>query len=126
MALRRINFTNLPVDDLDRAIAFYQMLGFDVAVDAPYTEDWRWVFMEIPGAPTRLHFTKRAEITVHEGNALMLVCDDVDAEAARLGSAGVTIIGGPADAPWAADGVRWLQITDSEGNTVLLESMKEG
>ncbi|MBL4811809.1 MAG: VOC family protein [Rhodobacteraceae bacterium] len=97
------------------------MLGFEVQIDAPYREGWRWIFLSIPGAKTRLHFAKTTEMELHSTPALCLESDDVDAEAARLKSAGVEITDGPDDAPWAP-GVRWLMIRDSESNLVLLES----
>lgn len=125
MSVRRITFTSIPVADQDRALAFYAgHLGFAVHTDAPYAEGWRWIFLALPGADTRLHFARRSEIVVTDVPALCLVCDDVDAEAARLGAAGVTILSGPDDAPWAG-GVRWLMIRDSEDNMILMESLKE-
>jgi catechol 2,3-dioxygenase-like lactoylglutathione lyase family enzyme len=126
MAVRRINFQSIPVDDQDRALAFYRdRLGFRVQTDAPYAEGWRWIFLSLPGAGTRLHFGRRSDCDVRGVPALALVCDSVDDEAARLAGTGVEIAGGPADAPWAA-GVRWMTIKDSEGNLVLLESLREG
>lgn len=122
MTILQINFQSIPVSDQDRALAFYRdMLGFEVQLDAPYSEGWRWIFMSIPGAKTRLQFSKTTEIEVHSTPALCLESDDVDAEATRLKAAGVEITDGPGDAPWAP-GVRWLMIRDSEGNLVLLES----
>ncbi len=124
MAIRHINFHPIPVSDQDRAIAFYRgALGFSVQVDAPYAEGWRWIFMTLPDGQCRLQFGRASEYTVTGVPALTLVCDSVDDEAARLAALGVTITGGPDDAPWAP-GVRWLMITDSEGNAVLLESLK--
>ena len=47
MAITRINFQSIPVDDQDRAIAFYtENLGFSVHTDAPYS---RRVALDIPG-----------------------------------------------------------------------------
>jgi catechol 2,3-dioxygenase-like lactoylglutathione lyase family enzyme len=127
MALKYINFITIPVTDQDRALAFYRdKLGFTVQVDAPYEPDWRWIFMTLPDSQARLQFGKTSDFKVSPGQpALTLVADDVDQEAARLKAAGVAIEQGPGDAPWAA-GVRWLLIRDSEGNRVLLESMKGG
>lgn len=126
MAVRRINFQSIPVEDQDRAVEFCtRHLGFAVHTDAPYSEGWRWIFLTLPGAETRLQFATRDDIQVNDKPALCLVCDSVDDEAARLGPGGVEITAGPDDAPWA-QGVRWLMIRDSEGNLVLLESMKEG
>jgi catechol 2,3-dioxygenase-like lactoylglutathione lyase family enzyme len=127
MAARRVNFVSVPVADQDRALAFYtDHLGFTVQTDAPYGEGWRWIFLALPGADTRLHFARTSELKWAEGlPALTLVSDDVDADAARFRAAGVGIVDGPADAPWARS-VRYLIITDSEGNAVLMESLKGG
>ncbi len=123
MAVRYINFVSIPVDDQDRALAFYRdNLGFTVSTDAPYAPGWRWIFLSLPGGQARLQFARRSEVAVHDVPALTLVCDSVDDLASLLAARGVTITGGPADAPWAS-GVRWLMLRDSEGNLVLLESI---
>ena len=125
MSLRRINFTSVPVDDQDRAIGFYRdTLGFTLQVDAPYEEGWRWVFLSVPGHDTRLQFARRSEMDLPRNRpCLALVVEDVDGYCDCLREAGVEIVDGPADAPWAAPGVRYATIRDSEGNMVLLESL---
>lgn len=125
MTTQRINFVSIPVEDQNRALAFYRdHLGFDVGLDAPYEQNWRWIFMTLKGAETRLHFAKTGELNWKEGMpALTLVTDDVDADAERFRASGVTITHGPDDTPWA-EGVRFLMIKDSEGNVILLESVK--
>ncbi len=123
MAVRYINFVSIPVDDQDRAIAFYRdVLGFAVTTDAPYAPGWRWVLLSLPGGQARLQFARRGEVSVTGVPALTLVCDSVDDLAADLQRRGVSVADGPADAPWAA-GVRWLMLRDSEGNLVLFESL---
>lgn len=125
MSLQRINFHSIPVADQDRALAFYRdQLGFEVHTDAPYSEGWRWIFLTLPGAETRLQFARAGEIRYSDTPALCLVADDVDAMAATLRAKDVPITNGPDDAPWAA-GVRWLMIRDSEDNLILIESFKE-
>jgi len=124
MAIQRINFQSIPIVDQDRALAFYtEHLGFDVHTDAPYMDGWRWIFLTLPGAETRLHFATPEDIQVNDKPALCLVTDDVDAECDRLRKAGISITDGPDDAPWA-QGVRWALIRDSEDNVILLESYK--
>jgi len=126
MAVTGIHFQSIPVEDQSRALDFYtRHLGFELHTDAPYGEDWRWIFLTLPGAQTRLHFARANDIQINGVPALCLVCDNVDDEAKTLTENGVEISGGPDDAPWQP-GVRWLMIRDSEGNQVLLESMKEG
>ena len=125
MAVSHIHFQSIPVEDQTRAVDFYTSnLGFDVHTDAPYGDDWRWIFLTLPGAQTRLHFASKSEMQINDTPALCLVCDDVDDEAKSLAGNGVDITNGPDDAPWQP-GVRWLMIRDSEGNLGLLESMKE-
>lgn len=125
MAVNRINFQSIPVADQDRALAFYtENLGFDVHTDVPYGDNWRWIFLTLKGAETRLQFASKTDMQINNKPALCLVCDSVDDEAAKLKNAGVTITDGPDDAPWQP-GVRWLMIRDSEDNLVLLESFKE-
>lgn len=123
--IKRVNFQSIPVDDQDRALAFYRdILGFTVQTDAPYAEGFRWIFLEIPGADTRIHFARRNEITISDIPCLTFVSDDVDAEVESLKSKGVAIENGPDDAPWTP-GVRWAMIRDTENNLILLESFKE-
>ena len=125
MAINRINFVSFPVSDQDRALTFYRdVMGFDVHTDAPYSEGYRWIFLTLPGADTRLHFARVNEAAFTDVPALCLVCDDVYDEAARFGDGGIEITDGPDDAPWAT-GVRWLMIRDTENNLILLESFKE-
>jgi catechol 2,3-dioxygenase-like lactoylglutathione lyase family enzyme len=122
MAVSHINFVSIPVDDQDRAIAFYRdALGFAVTTDAPYAPGWRWIFLSLPGGQARLQFARRGEVAVTDVPALTLVCDSVDDLAADLRHRGHAVADGPADAPWAP-GVRWMMLIDSEGNRVLLES----
>ncbi len=126
MAIKRILFQSIPVSDQDRALNFYtEKLGFEVHTDAPYGEDFRWIFLTLPDAETRLHFAKPTEIKITDTPALCLVCDDVNEEATRLRDAGVEITNGPDDAPWQS-GVRWLMVRDTEDNLILLESFAEG
>lgn len=124
MALRRISFQSIPVDDQDRALAFYRdVLGLSVQTDAPYEAGWRWIFLKIPGSDSRIQFARRADLAVRDRPVLALVCDDVDADCAAWERRGARIESPPADAPWMA-GVRWATIRDSEGNLVFVESWK--
>jgi lactoylglutathione lyase len=122
-----VQFSELPVADQDRAIAFYTgALGLRVVRDAPYQEGWRWVELEIPGARTRILLARRARSEVPDegsgrGPALALIVDDVDALHAAASGAGVTFVQGPAPAPWSP-ALRYALLRDSEGNTVLVQT----
>ncbi|MEM7641308.1 MAG: VOC family protein [Pseudomonadota bacterium] len=120
--IHHIGFQSLPVTDQDRALAFYRdVLGFRVQTDAPYEDDWRWIFLTLPGAQTRLHFARADEITVKDKPALCLVCDDVDADVPGWRDKGAEIVNAPQNAPWQP-GTRWATLRDPEGNLIFVES----
>ena len=119
--LKRISFQSIPVDDQDRALAFWRdVMGFSVQTDVPYEGEWRWIFLKFPDGPDRLNFDRRRHPPTDQP-VLALVSDDVDADCARWREAGVDIVSDPADAPWMP-GVRWATFRDSEGNLVFVES----
>ncbi|MET0272550.1 MAG: VOC family protein [Phenylobacterium sp.] len=118
--LRRVKFANLPVSDQDRAIVFWRdRLGLTVAADEAYAEGWRWIELEIPGAETRIVFTKRADVTPSSEPDLILVCDDVEESFRALSAKGVDFTQEPTDAPWRP-GERYALFRDSEENLVML------
>lgn len=119
-----IHFQSLPATDPARARDFYRdVLGFTVDVDAPYGET-RWIFMRPPAGGTLLHFDKVDAVAVGQKPALVLISEDVDAACTALAAQGVTITAGPDAAPWAPQD-RWATILDSEGNLVLIQTVKE-
>jgi predicted enzyme related to lactoylglutathione lyase len=122
MALTRISFQAIPVDDQDRALGFYRdVLGLEVQTDAPYEEVWRWIFLRIPGSDSRVTVARRGEISYGDKPVLALVSDDVDVDCAAWEARGVRVASPPADAPWMP-GVRWATIRDSEDNLIFVES----
>jgi predicted enzyme related to lactoylglutathione lyase len=119
-----IHFQTLPVTDMARALAFYRdIMGFEVERDNPYGES-RWIFMRIPGARTLLHFGQVDHVEQGETPTLILATDDVDATCDKLRGRGATIAREPADAPWEP-GTRWAYVNDSEGNLVLVQTIKK-
>lgn len=121
--ITQIHFQSIPVTDIDRAIAFYRdILGLTVERNAPYGQS-RWVFMQIEGAQTLLHFDQVAELAQKDMPTLVLNSNDVDGLFAELERAGVTITQQPQDAPWEK-GNRWGMLRDSEGNLVLVQTSR--
>lgn len=120
--LRHVKFTNLPVSDQDRALAFYRdKLGLAVVTDAAYGGDWRWIELALPDAQTRIVFTRRAGKAASTEPSLSLICDNVDETCLDLVDKGVVFAQEPTDAPWRA-GERYALLRDSEGNLVMLGS----
>lgn len=118
-----INFQSIGVSDFDRALEFYRdKLSLTVERDEPYEQFGRWIFMEIPGARTKLHFMPRENEDKTDMPALVLVTEDVDATCETLKSRGVAIHKGPDDAPWNP-GTRWAMIYDTENNLILIQTI---
>ena len=117
-----ILFQSVPATDVERARDFYRdVLGFAVERDNPYG-DTRWIFMQIPGADTMIHFDHVPTLPDADKPRLSLMSPDVDAAAADLASRGVTITAGPDTAPWDTS-IRWAMFNDSEGNPVLIQTI---
>ncbi|MCC5859162.1 MAG: VOC family protein [Ectothiorhodospiraceae bacterium] len=120
--LRYVKFSELAVEDQDRAIAFYtEKIGFEVAQDSQYKEGWRWVELAIPGAATRVLLTKQSNDHEKGVPRLVLVADDVQRTYENLSSKGVRFTQAPTQAPWNPGEV-FAQFEDSEGNGVVLGS----
>jgi predicted enzyme related to lactoylglutathione lyase len=122
--LKRIHFQALPVTDVERALAFYRdKVGMTVERNEAYG-DSRWVFLKIADSGTLLHLDRVERVATTDMPVLILVADDCDATCVDLASKGVEILEGPKDAPWEQS-ARWAYVLDSEGNKILIQSVKE-
>ena len=116
-----IKFVSVPVEDQDRALAFYTAkLGFTVATDQPFSETQRWIELRIPGADTRLVlFTPDGhEARIGEQQPLTFLSANVEATCKELRARGVEILAGPETQPWGT----YATFKDSEGNRFVLSS----
>jgi lactoylglutathione lyase len=115
----RIGYVIVYVSDLDASIAFYRdVVGLPYRfTDAGYAE------FGTEGTRFALYERRRAEWltgrTVTPGPAaeVVVLVDDVDAQASRLAALGATVLSGPADRPW---GHRTVHIADPDGFVVEL------
>lgn len=117
--MARIGYVILYVADLDASVRFYRdVLGLPHRfTDAGYAE------FGTEGTRFALYERRRAEwltgMTVTPGPAaeIVLVVDDVDAQARRLAALGTPVLSGPADRPW---GHRTVHVGDPDGFIVEL------
>jgi predicted enzyme related to lactoylglutathione lyase len=115
-----VKFATLPVDDADRAIAFYTgKLRLTLATDAAMDGGGRWIELELPEGNTSLLVEPGNPDRDRSRPALVLVVPDIDAAYERLDTLGVEFPTQPADAPWQP-GSRYAIFRDSEANLVLL------
>ena len=115
-----ISLVCLPTVDVDRAIAFYESLGFEKRTDVPFGEGYRWVEVGPAGAETTIAIVPPPPGNP-TGNAQTGIClntDDVDAVHAELASRGVDV---DAEISRMGDPVPpmfWLR--DPDGNSLMV------
>jgi len=86
-----VKFVSIPVEDQDRALAFYtEVLGFRLLTDQPFNEKQRWLELGIPGADARIVLFQFGD-TLKPGGYLNLSfwTDDVESTAQELKAKGV-------------------------------------
>jgi predicted enzyme related to lactoylglutathione lyase len=120
-ALSHVSFTTIPVDDYDRAKAFYvDVLGMIEKTDAPMGSE-RWIMLEVPGSRTRVHFDRRDGEGAALRPVLPMIAPDVASAIEDVRAKGAEIVREPAPAEWDAE-TQYAMIRDSEGNLVMIAS----
>lgn len=118
--LKFVKFAELPVVDQDRALSFYtEKLGLQVAQDAPYKDEWRWIELAMPGAETHILLTQQTREAKSDTPRLVIITDDVDDAYRKLSARGVVFTKEPTKAPWNP-GQTFAQLQDSEGNGIVI------
>jgi catechol 2,3-dioxygenase-like lactoylglutathione lyase family enzyme len=89
----RISLVCVPTPDQDRAIKFYESLGFEKRTDIPFGGNYRWVEVYPPEGTTGIALAPPrpgTEVTPVE-TGITLTTTDVDATHVGLKSAGVDV-----------------------------------
>ena len=139
----KLEVTELPVADVDRAKDFYTRIGWRLDADFTTGEDFRVVQVTPPGSPTSVIFGKGVT-SAAPGSAQghLLAVDDIEAARAQLLGAGVDVsevfhdAGGvyhhagtigrvPGPAPEHASYGSFASFTDPDGNGWLLQEITE-
>lgn len=113
-----ISVVTLYVDDVDRAVAFYQKLGWEKTMDVPMGKDSRWVTVAPPGERTSFTLHKAAAARPDRFSGVVLEVDDVYRTHERLQKLGVEFPEPPRIEPWGG----WATFKDSEGNMLGVHS----
>ena len=119
--MNQVGYVILFVGDLERSVAFYRdVIGLPFKLQGD-----GYVEFATEGAKFGLYDRNRLpeltgqgpEAARGPGGEVVFLVGDVDAEAARLRGAGVTILTGPVDRPW---GHRTVHVEDPDGFVVEL------
>jgi catechol 2,3-dioxygenase-like lactoylglutathione lyase family enzyme len=91
--IRRLSLVCVPTPDQDKAIAFYESLGFEKRTDTPFGGGYRWIEMYLPEGTTGIALAPPApgnDVTAAE-TGITLTTADIDATHAALRSRGVDV-----------------------------------
>ena len=89
--ISQIQLIMVPSSDQDRSIGFYEALGFEKRVDAPFGDGHRWVEIYPPGASTGISLVPAGPEGAGVQTGIIAWTDDVDATHAELQSSGVDV-----------------------------------
>jgi lactoylglutathione lyase len=91
--MARFLHTCYRIGDIDRSVAFYEKLGFEVAGRMPIGDEAINVFMNLPGEDPVLELTYNHGVTGYEHgtgyNHIALLVDDLDATLEGLAADGI-------------------------------------
>jgi len=93
--IRQIGLVCVPTPEQDRAIAFYESLGFEKRTDVPFGGGYRWIEVYPPEGSAGIALAPPrpgTEVTAVE-TGITLFTDDVDATHAELKSRGLDVDG---------------------------------
>lgn len=117
--IREIGLVAVPTKDQDKAIEFYERLGFEKRTDIPFGGKYRWVEVYPPSGTTGLALAPPPEgkpTGVETG--VILQTDDIDATHENLKSQGVDVDGEVSRMGDPVPPMFWFR--DPEGNSLLI------
>jgi catechol 2,3-dioxygenase-like lactoylglutathione lyase family enzyme len=111
----------IPVDDQDRALAFYRdQLGFEARMDVSF-EGTRWLEVAPPGAATSIALVQSREgYTAGVDTGIRLATDDAAADHESLKSRGVQV------GEMIPQPVPMFYVTDPDGNGLIIVERPPG
>ena len=120
----KLELVPVPVTDIDRAMRFYiEQAGFVLDVDVAPAEGVRFVQLTPPGSACSISFSrgvpaleKMAPGSVH---GIHLVVEDIDDARTGMRNRGIDV----GEITDVGGGVRYAEISDPDGNTLLLQEM---
>ena len=114
-----INVVMIPSTDQDRAIEFYEGLGFETRADVPFGDQYRWVEVYPPGGTTGIALAPpRPGDPTGVQTGISLTTDDIDATHAELKASGVDVDAEVSRMGEPVPPMFWFR--DPDGNTLLI------
>jgi catechol 2,3-dioxygenase-like lactoylglutathione lyase family enzyme len=123
--IRELSLVCIATPDQDRAIAFYEQLGFEKRTDVPFGGKYRWVEVYLPESSTGIALAPPPQDREHvEGRetGITLTTDDIEATHAHFKSLGIDVdaevsrMGGPVPPMF------WFR--DPSGNSLMVVELQ--
>jgi len=108
-----LNQVTLPTTDLERSVAFYSGMGFNLIVHSPP----RYARFECPDGDSTFSLHQVAQTVADTGVVVYFECAQLDRTVAELEQAGYAFTRGPTDERWLW---REARLTDPAGNVICL------
>ncbi len=92
--IRQITLVTVGTPDQDRAVAFYESIGFDKRTDTPFGDGYRWIEVYPPEGTTGIALAPPPPGQEHVEptfTGITLSTDDIDATHAAFKTAGVDV-----------------------------------
>jgi catechol 2,3-dioxygenase-like lactoylglutathione lyase family enzyme len=92
--IRTISLVCIGTPDQDKAVAFYESIGFEKRVDTPFGGGYRWIEVYPPEGTTGVALApppQDQEDVAPQQTGITLTTDDVDATHAQMKSLGVDV-----------------------------------
>jgi len=117
--IREISLVCVPTLDQDRAIEFYESLGFEKRTDTAFGGGYRWVEVYPPAGTTGLALAPPpdGQVTPMQ-TGITLTTDDIDATHAELKALGVDVDGEVARMGEPVPPMFWFR--DPTGHTLMV------
>jgi catechol 2,3-dioxygenase-like lactoylglutathione lyase family enzyme len=92
-SIRGISLVCVPTPDQDRAIAFYESIGFKKRADTPFGGGYRWIEVYPPEGSTGIALAppRPGDDVVPVQTGITLTAGDIDAAHAQLRDSGVDV-----------------------------------
>ena len=114
-----INVVMIPSTDQDRAVEFYEGLGFEKRADVPFGDKYRWVEVYPPGGTTGIALAPpRPGDPTGVQTGISLTTDDIDATHDELKASGVDVDAEVSRMGEPVPPMFWFR--DPDGNTLLI------
>lgn len=118
--IRQISLVCVPTLDQDRAIAFYESIGFQTRTDEPFGGGYRWVEVYPPEGTTGIALAPPppGQDVIPTQTGITLTTDDIDTTHGELTARGVDV---DAEVSRMGDPIPpMLWFRDPDGNTLLI------